>query len=226
MVPDPMCGPRPEKGPVYPRTDGRVKWNRAPLGEPYEHAEIADQGPLGEPTGVEPVPEAIRIGCPVHAGVRCPVGCPHDKPDTKPFAGGGVREDHGDRARFELLWPEGVPFEEQLLTRCAVHMAKGARKYSSRNWESFSDAEALERCQSAALRHIYQWLARLDDGEDHAAAVVFNLLAAENIRRKLIEAEHARYPAKWIRITDDAPPDWSASNPGVQLWPSADTTRD
>jgi Domain of unknown function (DUF5664) len=103
----------------------------------------------------------------------------------KPFAGGGVREDQTGRPRFELLVPLGVPFEEQLLTRCAVHMAKGASKYADRNWESFSDDAALERAKAAAFRHFMQWMTSADDGEDHAAAVVFNLMAAEHVRAKM-----------------------------------------
>lgn len=107
----------------------------------------------------------------------------------EPFPGGGVRESHGDRPRFELLWPLGVPFEAQLLTRCARHMARGAIKYSSRNWESFADEAALERAQASALRHIFQWLSDEDDGDDHAAAVVFNLMAAEHVKAKLATAK-------------------------------------
>jgi hypothetical protein len=51
-------------------------------------------------------------------------------PDHEKFAGGGIREPQGDRPRFELLWPKGVPFEEQILTRFARHMARGAIKYT------------------------------------------------------------------------------------------------
>lgn len=109
----------------------------------------------------------------------------------EPFAGGGMRESHGDRARFELLLPRGVPFEEQLLTRCAVHMAKGAEKYSPRNWESFSDDDALQRAKSSALRHMMQWITGTNDGEDHAAAIVFNLMAAEHVAAKLERAAAA-----------------------------------
>lgn len=112
--------------------------------------------------------------------------CPLVIPDHVPFEGGGVREAVGDRARFELLVPLDVPYEHQLLTRLAVHMAKGAEKYADRNWESFSDPAALERCKSSALRHIFQWATGTDDGEDHAAAVIFNLMAAEHVARKLI----------------------------------------
>lgn len=108
-----------------------------------------------------------------------------EKVQHEPFDGGGVRESQAGRARFELLVPLGVPYSEQLLTRCAVHMAKGAEKYASRNWESFSDDAALERAKASALRHIFQWLTSEDDGEDHAAAVVFNLMAAEHVKAKL-----------------------------------------
>lgn len=105
--------------------------------------------------------------------------------DHLPFEGGGVREAQGDRPRFELLIPKDVPYERQLLTRCAVHMAKGANKYAERNWEQFSDEAALERAKSSALRHLMQWITGEDDGEDHAAAVVFNLMAGEHVRSKL-----------------------------------------
>lgn len=106
------------------------------------------------------------------------------KPAHVPFDGGGEREDQSGRPRFELLVPLGVPFEDQLLTRCARHMALGARKYASRNWESFSDEAALERSKAGAMRHMFQWLTGMDD-EDHAAAVVFNVMAAEHVRAKL-----------------------------------------
>lgn len=104
--------------------------------------------------------------------------------DHVPFEGGGMREANGDRPRFELLFPLDVPYEQQMLTRFAVHMAKGAKKYADRNWENFSDHDALEHCKASALRHIVQWLCGTDDGEDHAAAVMFNLMAAENITGK------------------------------------------
>lgn len=100
------------------------------------------------------------------------------------FEGGGMREPQDGKPRFDLLLPEGVPFAEQFLTRFAVHMTKGAAKYEDRNWEKFSDKEALERAKASALRHIMQWLSGETD-EDHAAAVVFNLMAAEHVKRKM-----------------------------------------
>lgn len=105
-------------------------------------------------------------------------------PQHEQFPGGGMREPQGDRPRFELLYPKDVPFDEQLLTRCAVHMAKGAEKYADRNWEKFSDPASLERAKSSAMRHLVQWMTG-DTDEDHAAAVVFNLMAAELIKGKI-----------------------------------------
>lgn len=112
------------------------------------------------------------------------------KPEAAPaenrmvFEGGGMREPQDGKPRFDLLFPVGVPYEEQFLTRFAVHMAKGAAKYEDRNWEKFSDKEALERAKASALRHIMQWLSGETD-EDHAAAVVFNLMAADHVKRKM-----------------------------------------
>ena len=115
------------------------------------------------------------------------------------FLGGGMREGQGDRARFDLCVPEGVPYDEQLLTRFAVHMAKGAAKYEERNWEKFSDQQALDRARASAMRHLYQWVTDAQDGEDHAAAVMFNLMAGEHIQRKLdIQRTADEYEAERI----------------------------
>jgi hypothetical protein len=110
------------------------------------------------------------------------------------FAGGGVRDTNAGKPRFDLLHPRGVPFLEQFLTRCAVHMAKGADKYEARNWEKFDDLESLDRAQESAARHLEQWLAGELD-EDHAAAVFFNLLAAETIKWKMAQQDVWLVPA-------------------------------
>jgi hypothetical protein len=73
------------------------------------------------------------------------------------------------------------PYSEQFLTRIAEHMARGAVKYTNRNWEKAQGPEELARYKSSAHRHLMQWLAE-DREEDHAAAVVFNLLTAETVR--------------------------------------------
>jgi hypothetical protein len=112
-----------------------------------------------------------------------------EKADATPdgrvhFDGGGMRDTQNGKPRFDLLMPVEVSYSEQFLTRCAVHMAKGAEKYEDRNWEQFSDQDSLDRAKSSALRHMMQWLSGETD-EDHAAAVFFNLMAAEYIKGRM-----------------------------------------
>jgi len=104
------------------------------------------------------------------------------------FDSGMQREPDTGRPRFDLLLPETVPYEEQLLTRCAELMARGAAKYASRNWEKANSPAELERMKSSAFRHFMQWMTGETD-EDHAAAVLFNILAAESTAYKI---EHTR----------------------------------
>lgn len=96
------------------------------------------------------------------------------------FAGGGVRDTQEGKPRFDLLLPETVPYRSQMLTRFAELMGRGAEKYEDRNWEFFSDDRALARARSSAFRHFMQWFNGETD-EDHAAAVFFNITAAEYI---------------------------------------------
>jgi hypothetical protein len=63
-------------------------------------------------------------------------------------------------------------------------LGRGAEKYSDRNWERASGSEELDRFKSSAQRHLMQWVTGECD-EDHAAAVVFNLLAYETIKWKM-----------------------------------------
>lgn len=100
------------------------------------------------------------------------------------FEGGGMRDSQTGKPRFDLLIPEGMPFEKQYLTRVARLMAKGADHYEDRNWEKFGDEEALNRAKSSAFRHFMQWFTGETD-EDHAASVFFNIQAVEYIKHKL-----------------------------------------
>lgn len=97
------------------------------------------------------------------------------------YDSGMVRDTQEGKARFELLLPLGVPYEAQFMVRVAELMARGAEKYTSRNWEKATGDEEMERFKSSALRHLMQWAAGEDD-EDHAAAVVFNLLGYETTK--------------------------------------------
>jgi hypothetical protein len=120
------------------------------------------------------------------------------------FAGGMVRDTNEGKPRFDLLLPLGVPYRDQFLTRCAGHMANGAEKYDARNWEKGCDAAVLERYKESALRHLMAWVAGEVD-EDHAAAVVFNLLAYETTAYKMeLELEGTWSP--WLSPAPGAAP--------------------
>jgi len=106
------------------------------------------------------------------------------------FESGMVRDTEEGKARFDLLLPLNVPYSEQFLTRCAGLMARGAKKYTERNWEQADSEQELGRYKSSAFRHFLQWMSGEDD-EDHAAAVFFNLLAHESTKYKWSEADMA-----------------------------------
>jgi hypothetical protein len=108
-----------------------------------------------------------------------------DSGERQEYDSGMVRDLQEGKPRFDLLIPLDVPYEAQFLTRCAGLMTRGGVKYGMRNWEKADSREELERFRSSAYRHLMQWLTGAGDGEDHAAAVVFNLLAAETIAWKI-----------------------------------------
>lgn len=100
------------------------------------------------------------------------------------YASGMKRDVQGGKPRFDLLLPLGVPHSDQFLTRVAELLARGAEKYDERNWEKASGEAELSGFKASAIRHLFQWLAGETD-EDHAAAVVFNLLGAETLKWKM-----------------------------------------
>lgn len=95
----------------------------------------------------------------------------------------GVREDFASGMKRDvetgkpdyLLTRDGPMYE-----RYAMHLTRGAEKYGRRNWTLAASAEEYERFQRSAARHFEQWL-RGDRDEDHAAAVFFNVNAAEYV---------------------------------------------
>jgi hypothetical protein len=107
-----------------------------------------------------------------------------DSGKREEYDSGMVRDTQEGKPRYDLLVPDGVPYEHQFLTRVAGLLARGAEKYSDRNWEKASGSAELARFKSSALRHLMQWITDERD-EDHAAAVVFNLLAYESIKWKM-----------------------------------------
>lgn len=110
-----------------------------------------------------------------------------DSGERAQFESGMQRDTQSGKPRFDLTQPKGVPFEEQLLTRFARLMGRGAEKYTERNWEQASGQEELDRFLASAFRHFMQWYHGERD-EDHAAAVMFNLMGHEATFYKMKQA--------------------------------------
>jgi hypothetical protein len=68
--------------------------------------------------------------------------------------------------------------------RWAELMTRGKVKYGRNNWMKANSEEELDRFKESAFRHFMQWLDGEDD-EDHCAAVIFNLAAAEYVKERL-----------------------------------------
>jgi len=75
------------------------------------------------------------------------------------------------RPGFDLLPVEG-------LERWADHMDKGAQKYGRDNWRQARGLVAKTRFLRSLVRHVAQYITG-DRTEDHAAAICFNVWAAE-----------------------------------------------
>jgi len=102
-----------------------------------------------------------------------------DSGKREDYASGMRRDTQEGKACFHLIIPKGVPYRAQMLTRFADLMERGQVKYGPRNWEKADSDEEKERFQASAFRHLMQWICGEDD-EDHAAAVMFNLMAYES----------------------------------------------
>lgn len=118
---------------------------------------------------------------------RAMAGLPFSTKDSgkrDEYASGMVRDTQEGKPRFDLMFPLDVPYDQQMLTRIAALMARGAEKYGDRNWERGEGEVELDRAKSSAFRHFVQWLTEEND-EDHAAAVFFNIQQVEYLRYKM-----------------------------------------
>lgn len=100
-----------------------------------------------------------------------------DSGQREQFESGMVRDVTTGKTDFSLVL-DGPMFE-----RWAVHLTKGAQKYSKRNWMKAAGAGEYERFRESALRHFLQWF-KGDTDEDHAAAVYFNINGAEYVKSR------------------------------------------
>ena len=106
-----------------------------------------------------------------------------DSGQRQHYSSGMVRDLQDDKPDFALVIPDGLDFEDQMFTRWAWLMTRGAAKYGKRNWEKARTWIEYNRFKASAFRHFMQWFNNLDD-EDHAAAVFFNITAAEYVRSR------------------------------------------
>lgn len=107
-----------------------------------------------------------------------------DSGERAQFESGMQRDTQTGKPRFDLMIPKGLRYADQMLTRLAELFARGAEKYEDRNWEQANSIEELERMKASAFRHFMQWYCGETD-EDHAAAVMFNVIAFETTAHKL-----------------------------------------
>lgn len=107
-----------------------------------------------------------------------------DSGNRTEYSSGMVRDKSEDKEKFDLLFPEGIPYEEQMLTRFAIHLTKGAKKYSDRNWEKANSESEMLDFKRSAWRHFIKWYLGMLD-EDHASGVFFNIMGYETTKHKL-----------------------------------------
>lgn len=94
------------------------------------------------------------------------------------FASGMVRDVSDGKTKWHLL--TGGP----MLRRWAELLTRGAAKYSENNWMLAEGKAELKRFRESAFRHFMQWFLGDGDGEDHAAAIMFNVNGAEYVKAK------------------------------------------
>lgn len=120
-----------------------------------------------------------------------------DSGQRQEYASGMVRDVQDDKPMVRLI-RSGPMF-----MRWAIHLTKGAVKYGRDNWTLANSNEELERFKDSAARHFEQWLNDERD-EDHAAAVFFNINAAEYVRGRL--AGPSQVPEAYsVRVDTDKP---------------------
>lgn len=98
------------------------------------------------------------------------------KPDkTVTSTSGVVRSDPDGKPDYTTIDPD-------FLERLAVHMTANIPSKGYNNWRNASTDDDLLRFRRSAWRHLIAW-ERGETDEDHAAALVFNVMGAEYVRR-------------------------------------------
>lgn len=110
-----------------------------------------------------------------------------DSGKREEYESGMVRDTQEGKPGFHYLFVDGIPYDEQFLTRWSALMSRGAEKYGAKNYQKADSEEELERFKASAARHFAQWMCGEVD-EDHSVAVAFNLMAAEMVKWKLAQS--------------------------------------
>ena len=97
------------------------------------------------------------------------------------FPSGMNRDTDENKPRYDLI-------DEPMLTRWAELMARGAVKYGEDNWKLANSEEELKRFRASGFRHFMAWI-RGDEDEDHAAAILYNIAAAEYVKKRLTDTK-------------------------------------
>lgn len=98
-----------------------------------------------------------------------------------------ITKDSGKRIKYKSGFnrdlQEGKPrydlIPSELLKRLAELYARGAVKYGEDNWKKAETKEELDRFKASAYRHFIDWKEGWNTEEDHAVAVMFNIIAYE-----------------------------------------------
>lgn len=101
-----------------------------------------------------------------------------DSGERLKFDSGMQRDITGDKTLWHLV------ASGPMLERWAELLTRGALKYDANNWMKAEGVAELDRFRESAFRHFMQWWYG-DEGEDHAAAVMFNLNGAEYVKERL-----------------------------------------
>ncbi len=93
----------------------------------------------------------------------------------------GLKKEVNDKPRFDL-----IPVE--LLERIARRFMHGAEKYGANNWK-LGRGEEIDIFMQAAHRHLFEWAAGKPDGEDHAAALLTDVIMYEYLKGRELEED-------------------------------------
>lgn len=111
-----------------------------------------------------------------------------DSGERREFESGMVRDTNEGKTLWHLV------ADGPMLRRFAVHLTKGAAKYSPGNWMKAEGQAEYDRFRESAYRHFMAWYYGERD-EDHGAAVWFNINGAEYVRGKMHDSIMKRLDA-------------------------------